>query len=230
MIDFSIDVYGYIPLPGDAFMLITETTLSTWIIMGALVLFAVVVRVKSRKWDFSKKPTGLQNVLELLVEIFEKFFRGGASEKLDYLAPWFFTLFTFLLISNIIGITTLRNPTADWGVTFPLAVTTFVLIQFVGLRHRPKAHLKSFFEPVFLFFPLNLIGELAKPVALSFRLYGNILAGLILMSILYAIAPLVLRLLLPAPLHLYFDIAVGALQAFIFTVLSLTFVGLSAED
>jgi len=229
MVDFSINVYGYIPITDDIFILITASTITTWIVMGLLVVLGIVVRVQSRKWDSAKKPTRLQNIMEMCVETFERFFRSSASEKIDYLAPWFFSLFAFLLFSNVVGVVGLRNPTADWGVTFPLAATSFVLIQFVGFRYRPKEHLKGFIEPMFLFLPLNIMGELAKPISLSFRLFGNVLGGFILMSLLYGLAPLAVRLIFPVALHLYFDLAAGVLQAFIFTVLSLTFVGLAAE-
>jgi F-type H+-transporting ATPase subunit a len=116
-------------------------------------------------------------------------------------------------------------------MTFPLAFSSFILFQYAGIRHRPKAYLRGIFlEPVFVFAPLNVIGELARPISLSFRLFGNVLGGMILLSLLYGIAPIVTRFILPVPLHMYFDLAAGALQAVIFTVLSLVFVGMAAED
>jgi F-type H+-transporting ATPase subunit a len=116
-------------------------------------------------------------------------------------------------------------------MTFPLAFASFLLFQFAGLMCRPKAYLKGIFlEPVFIFAPINVIGELAKPVAMSFRLFGNIIGGMILMQLLYGLAPYALRFVFPAALHLYFDLAAGALQAFIFTMLSITFVGIAAKD
>ena len=227
--DITIAVFRSIPV-GNIEFLITETTVNTWIVMGLILLLGVIVRIKSAKWDFTKKPKGLQNIVEMCVDAWDKFFRNTSSEKVIYLAPWFFTLFVFLMISNMIGITGLRPPTADWGMTFPLAVSSFFLFQFAGLRHRPKSYLKSIFlEPLFVFAPLNVIGELARPISLSFRLFGNVLGGMILLSLLYGIAPIIVQFALPIPLHIYFDLAAGALQAVIFTVLSLVFVGMSAE-
>ena len=81
---------------------------------------------------------------------------------------------------------------------------------------------------MFIFFPVNILGEISKPIALSFRLFGNVLGGMILVSLVYGLAPLAIQLTLPAVLHLYFDVFAGALQAFIFTVLSLTFVGVAS--
>ena len=231
-LSFDIDVFASIDIPelGIEF-LITETVVNTWIIMGLLLLLGIIVRVKSAKWNPLKKPTGLQNVMEMCVDAWEKFFKSNSSERVIYLAPWFFSLFFFLIISNIIGITGLRPPTADWGMAFPLALSTFILIQFAGLRHRPKSYLRGIFlEPFFLFAPLNIIGELARPISLSFRLFGNILGGMILLSLLYGIAPVFMAYLLPIPIHMYFDLVSGALQALIFTVLSITFVGVAAED
>ncbi|MCL2198124.1 MAG: F0F1 ATP synthase subunit A [Defluviitaleaceae bacterium] len=228
---FDINVFASFRINDTIEFLITETTRNTWIVMGLLLILAIIVRVKSNKWDPMKKPTGLQNVIEMCVDAWEKFFRGNSNDTVLYLAPWFFSLFVFLIISNIMGITGLRPPTADWGMTFPLAVSTFFLIQYAGVRHRPKGYLKGIFlEPVFVFAPLNVIGELARPISLSFRLFGNVLGGMILLSLLYGIAPIFTQIVLPVPLHMYFDLAAGALQAVIFTVLSLTFVGIAAES
>ena len=223
--EFNIGVFAY----GEYFR-ISETTVGIWIVAAVLIALCVYVRVKSRKWDGTKKPEGLQNFAELCVDGFSNFFNGTAHKKMAFLTPWFFTLFVFLFFSNILGVFGLRPPTADWGLTFPLALVSFCLIQFSGIYSRPKSYLKGIFlEPspwtAFFFAPLNIIGELVRPVALSFRLFGNILGGFILMSLLYGLAPLVLTLFFPVPLHMFFDLAVGLLQAFIFTVLSLAFIG-----
>jgi len=232
--DFSIRVRGAIEITDNITFYITETLVVTWIIMALFIALAIVVRIKSKKWDAMAKPKGLQNLIEVLVSNFDGLFRNSAGDKVVYLAPWFFTLFLFLVAANTIGVTGLRPPTADWSMTFPLAMASLVLIQFAGLRHRPLNYLKGFLQPhwavAFIFLPINLMGEIAKPIALSFRLFGNIIGGMILMSLLYALPPFVFRLGFPAFLHAYFDIAVGILQAFIFTVISITFVGMAAED
>ena len=229
VIDFAIRILGEVQLGGLTFF-ITETMVSTWIVLGLILIFAAIVRIKSNSWNALDKPSGLQNFVELCVDIFAGFFKNSASPKLMYLAPWFFSLFVFLLVSNTIGITGLRPPTADWGVTFPLAFSSFILFQYAGFKYRPKNYVKGWLNPTPIFLPINLLGEFARPVALSFRLFGNVLGGVVLLSLLYGIAPVVMRFVFPAFLHMYFDLAAGLLQAFIFTVLSLTFVGLAAED
>jgi F-type H+-transporting ATPase subunit a len=228
--DFSIDILKVVNI-GGVDIWITETLRSTWIIMLVLIIFAVIVRVKLNK--FSEKPSGFQNAVEAIVEFFDKFVRGSAGDKLAYLGNWYFSVFLFILISNLSGlifIGLVRPPTADWSVTFTFALITFFLIQFAGFKYQRKKYLKSFIEPNFIFMPLNIIGELARPISLSFRLYGNILGGLILMALLYSVAPIFLRFGIPAALHAYFDVFAGVLQTYIFSVLSLSFIGVMASD
>jgi len=228
--DFGIQIFGRLRITDNIAIYLTETLVVVWVLIAVLIAFAVVVKIKSKKWEAMGKPTGLQNIAEFAVGTFDAFFKNNASEKLSNLAPWFFTLFVFLSFANIVGVIGVRPPTADWGLTFPLAFASFLMFQYAGLRYRPKNYIKGFFKPMFLFFLPNFLGELAKPVSLSFRLFGNVLGGVVLISLLYGLAPFVFRIGLPAFLHAYFDLAIGLLQAFIFTMLSLAFLGLAVED
>ena len=205
---------------------ITETIVNTWIVMLLLIILAVVVRMKLQK--FSDVPAGFQNAVEAIVEAFDGFVENSAGEKLIYLGNWFFMVFAFILTSNLSGLIGLRPPTADWTVTFTFALTTFALIQVMGLKYRRGAYVRGFFEPNFVFFPLNVIGELARPISLSFRLFGNILGGMILIALVYALAPIYTRFVLPVALHAFFDVIAGVLQTYIFCVLSLSFIGAMA--
>jgi len=208
-------------------IVITESIVAAWVIMALLIVFAVVVRIKLTK--FKDVPTGFQNVIELAIESFEGLVNRSAGPKLAWIGGWFFTVFSFLLVSNLSGLLLfVRPPTADWPIPLGLAIITFLLIQFVGTWYRGWDYVKSLFEPVFLFFPVNVLGELSRPIALSFRLFGNVLGGMILVSLVYGLAPMIVALVLPAVLHLYFDVFAGALQAFIFTVLSLTYLGVAS--
>ncbi|MCL2486849.1 MAG: F0F1 ATP synthase subunit A [Oscillospiraceae bacterium] len=205
---------------------ITQTIFNTWLIMLFLILLAVIIRITLRKWK--QIPVGLQNIVELAVDSFDNMVKGSAGEKSMGVGNWFFAIFAFILVSNLSGIVGLRPPTADWATTIALAMATFFLIHAVGIKHRKGKYLKSFFEPNFLFFPLNVIGELARPISLSFRLFGNMLAGMILMSLVYSL-PIYLRFVIPAVLHVYFDLFTGLLQTYIFCILSLTFIGTTAS-
>ena len=206
---------------------ITDTIISTWIIMGVLITFAIVVRIKLR--NIQEVPTGLQNAVEAIVELFDNYVRTTAGDKLMFLGNWFFTVFIFILLSNISGLFFLRPPTADWSMTVGIAIVTFALIQAMGIKYRKGRYIKSYFEPMFLFLPINIIGELARPISISFRLFGNILAGLIMMQLLYSMAPVFTIFAIPAALHAYFDIFAGVLQTYIFVTLSLSFIAGAAE-
>lgn len=222
---FDVSIYAVLEIFG-LYVPITETTVNTWIIMAVLIAFAIVVRVKLN--SFTEVPKGFQNFIEFLVEVFDRMVISTAGHKLAFLSSWFFTVFLFVGVANISGLFFLRPPTADWAATIPLAIVTFFLIQGMAFKHNTREHIKGLFQPIFLFFPLNVMGELAKPISLSFRLFGNVLGGVILISIIYGIAPLILQLSLPLVLHAYFDLAAGLLQAYVFVVLSMAFIAAAA--
>jgi F-type H+-transporting ATPase subunit a len=123
----------------------------------------------------------------------------------------------------------MRHPTADIAVTYALALITFAMIQGFAIKEKGVFKwLKTLTEPFVLLTPLNVIGELANPISLSFRLFGNILGGTIIMGLYYNL-PWFTLIGIPVALHAYFDIFAGVLQAFIFVMLSMTFVA-SAMD
>jgi len=228
MINFDINTYWVVNI-GPIELWITDTLIVMGGIMLILIAFAIVVRIKLRK--FQEIPTGFQNFVEFCVETFEGFVETNAGAKLSWVGGWFFTVFAFLLLSNMSGIFSfIRPPTADWSVPLALALITVVLMQAVGIWYRGKDYLKGFLKPMFLFLPMNILSEISRPISLSFRLFGNVLGGMILVSLVYALAPMVLALFLPVILHAYFDIISGALQAFVFTVLSLACLGLATSD
>jgi len=224
-LDFSIKNL-YVFEVGGVEVWITETIRNAWIIMAALIIFAIVVRINLKKWR--DVPKGLQNVVEMMVETFDNLVRSVAGEKFMFLGNWYFMVFAFILISNICGVIGLRPPTADWATAFAFALATFFLIHAMGIRYRKLGYLKSFIEPYIPFLPLNIIGELARPISLSFRLFGNVLGGMILMSLVYAL-PIYVRFIIPTFLHAYFDLFSGALQTYIFCILSLSFINSAAD-
>lgn len=223
--ELGVENLGVISI-GGVDIWITETMLSTWIIMGVLIILAIIVRIMLPR--FKETPKGFQNVIETLVETFENFAHENLGDRLMPLGGWFFMAFIFIFLSNISGLFLLRPPTADWTMTFAFALATFVMIQYTAIRYQKLGYLKNLMKPFPLFLPLNIIGELARPISLSFRLYGNILAGTILMTLLYSMAPTVLRYVFPAALHAYFDLFAGVLQTYIFCALSVSFIGNSA--
>ncbi|MDR1438596.1 MAG: F0F1 ATP synthase subunit A [Clostridiales bacterium] len=220
--DFANKNLGVLLKIGDETIYFSESLLSTWIVMGLLIVAAVAARLALTR--FRTVPRGPQNVIEAIVEAMSNFAKSTMGDRLESFGGIYFSVFAFILLANYIGLVGLRPPTADLATTAALGIVTFAMVQYGGIRRQKGQYFKSFFKPYPIFFPINLVGELSKPVSLAFRLFGNMLGGLIVVGLVYEMAPLALRFLLPDVLHAYFDFFAGALQAFIFTVLSMTFI------
>lgn len=208
---------------GNTDVYFTQTQLSTLIIGAFLIALAIYVRIKLK--NFQEVPTGFQNIIEIAVEKMDIFTKETMGEKYAGFGFWFFGVFAFLLIGNLSGLTgLLRPPTADAAATLALGITTFAFIHFFGITRSKKEYFKGYLDPMPVFLPLNIISEIATPISLSFRLFGNVLAGTAIMALLYAALPWFLDLIIPIPLHAYFDVFSGVLQSYIFVILSLTFI------
>jgi len=209
---------------------VTQSILGTWIVMAALIAFTLIVRSKMKNFVETPKPGSLQNLIELAVETMHNMARSNLGENLTWLGGYFFGVFAFILLSNYSGLLKMRPPTADLATTLALALNTFFLIHFLGVTRRKGEYFKDYLKPIFLFLPMNIVGELSRPVSLSFRLFGNILGGTIMLDMLYISLPAIFRIALPDVIHAYLDVFVGALQSFIFCVLSMTFIKEKASD
>lgn len=203
---------------------ITETVVVTWIIMAIIMIF---VTVATRKKD--KIPTGLQNFIEFLVDTINGLVDTTMGPKCSVYRPYMGTIVIFIALANIIGLFGLRPPTADLNTTMALSIITFLMIQYAGLRTKKAGYFKGFFEPMPFLFPLNVIGELANPISLGFRLFGNIVGGLVIMSLLYGALGVLAFFPVPAVLHVYFDLFSGLLQSFIFMMLTMVLVSMARE-
>jgi len=114
-----------------------------------------------------------------------------------------------------------KSPTADIAVTAGLAITVIFLVHFLGLKDNTKHYLKHYFEPFPIFFPLNILKELAKPLTLALRLYANIFAGEVLISTILMMGWIGIPLMAAWQ---GFSIFVGAIQAFLFTILTMVYI------
>ncbi|KNZ43106.1 F0F1 ATP synthase subunit A [Acetobacterium bakii] len=201
---------------------ITQTVVNTWICMAiAIILCYLLTR------NMKKIPGKAQVIAETLVTVMDNLVAQTMGKDKMKFAPYMLSLILFLAVSNTAGIYGLRSPTADLNCTIALALMTFFMTQFFGFKSKGVGgYLKSFLEPMPFLLPINIIGELANPVSLSFRLFGNLLGGGIIMALLYsALAGLIFfPVLIPIPFHFYFDIFSGLLQSFIFTMLSMVFI------
>lgn len=206
---------------------LTETITTTWIIMAILIIGAYLLTR-----NLEKIPRGVQNMLEVFVDAIYNLTGSTMGEDKISFAPYIGTIILYLAFANLSGLVAVRPPTADLNTTLSLALMTFFLIHFNGLRRKGlKGYLKGFLEPFPMLLPINILGELATPISLSFRLFGNLVGGMIIMSLIYsALAAFsgggipFLQLGIPVVLHAYFDLFSGLLQTFIFAMLSMIFI------
>ena len=206
---------------------LTPTHVSLLIICAALIILAVVVRLKLK--DTEGKPSGFQNAIELVVEMLDDMVYSSMGDKGIPFRNYISILFVFILISNLSGLIGLRPPTADYGVTLALGLMTFTIVQYNNIKYNKFGAVKEFFQPIPLLFPINLIGEIAVPISLSLRLFGNVLAGTVIMALLYGLLSKV-AFVWPGALHAYFDVFSGAIQSYVFCMLTMVFIGNKIPD
>lgn len=199
---------------------ISTTVTVTWFIMACIMIF---VTWGTRKIE--DKPNGVQNLLEIFVEAIQGLVKQTMGEHRLNFAPYIGTILVFIASSNLIGLIGIRPPTADLNTTVALALMTFFSCHIFGVKNKGLGGFYSgFLQPIPLLLPLNIIGELATPISLSFRLFGNISGGMIIMSLLYGALGYFALVPIPAILHIYFDVFAGLLQSFIFSMLTMVFV------
>jgi len=229
--DVNFGINGYYPyeLFGQK-LWITTTHISLIIIMLIIIIFAIIANRVIKKADPSKEPGKFVNLIELMVELIDKMTLSNMGEKHGgKFSNYIGTLFIFIFLSNISGLLGLRPPTADYGVTLGLGLMTFILIHYNGFKYQKIGHITGLFKPIILS-PINIIGEIATPISLSLRLFGNILSGTVMLGLVYGLLPKIGLLFWPAGLHIYFDLFSGAIQTYVFCMLTMVFVSQQFDE
>lgn len=202
----------------------TQTILMTLIVMALLILFGFLA---TRKIGYIPNP--FQVVGELFVTIFNDLVRDALDEDLaKKYFPLICSLFMFLLLCNWIGIIPkFSEPTKDLNTPLSLGVMGFFIAHYSGIKAKGiKGYLKEYMEPIFFMAPLNVISELSKVISISFRLYGNIMGGAI---IILVVTQLIKSLVLPPLLLCFFGLFIGTIQAFVFTMLTLVYISVQVK-
>ncbi|MBQ3035650.1 MAG: F0F1 ATP synthase subunit A [Lachnospiraceae bacterium] len=205
---------------------ITTSHICLLIVVLVLLLFFIIGGSVFRKAE--TVPKGFQNFAEMIVELLDGIVIGGMGEKGKGFRNYIGVLFIFILVSNISGLLGLRPPTADYGVTLPLGILTFTLIHVNKFRFNSIGSIwKDMCSPLPpwlpIWFPINLISEVAVPVSLSLRLFANVLSGTVMMALVYGLLQM-FALVWPAALHVYFDLFSGAIQTYVFCMLTMTYI------
>jgi F-type H+-transporting ATPase subunit a len=210
-----------------------DTIVST-VIAGAIVVALglwVAHKVSARK------PSRTQLAFETITDQVESQVEGSLGIKTaPFVVPLAMTLFLFILIANWLSV--IPSPgdpeyfppaASDVNMTFALALIVILTMHYSGIRRKGvKGYYHHLFQPHWAMFPINLIEELAKPITLALRLFGNVFAGTVMISLI-ALLP-VYVLWAPNILWKAFDLGIGAIQAFIFALLTVLYFGSIAPD
>ncbi len=213
-----------------------NTLISTGVAMLLVLLLGFFVRARIN----NGKPGSLQMVFEAVLSYARKLTTDNVAEDAEFIVPIAVTIATFILIANWVDFFPLAKPllpaNSDWNLTLAMAIVVFVIVQWycikaTGIRGFFYRFTKPFDMPIWariMFLPLNVIEELLKPVTLSLRLFGNILAGAIMVQLL---AALPIWASVPAlSIWKAFDVFfIGSLQALIFMLLTIIYFGMARE-
>ena len=213
---------------------IQTTVYSIIIVTLVIVALLFVINRKLKNVDPLSQPKGLVLLLMTAVQMVDKQVKEKTSDEISkYLTPYILSVTLYIFVANIAGLFSLETPTSNYSVTLILAALTCVLIEVYSARARGAKK----YEPFAPFVLLNIISKLSTLLSLSLRLFGNILSGGILMSVIYQMLgsiskmiPMIgefniVSLAITPVLHFYFDLFSGAMQAFIFMTLSISFIG-----
>ena len=237
---FEIPILGGIP--------ITETIVNSWLVMLAIIGLCLFLTHDLKVRNVSKR----QVVAEMFVTTAQNFVNTNIGEKFAHYGPFVAALFASSLLSNLLSLIGMFPPTSDLSTTLAWAVLVFVLITATKIRTSGVlGYMKGFTQPIFVLTPFNILSELATPISMAFRHFGNIVSGGVISALVYAalasLSSLVLGLLpgvlgdilshipifqvgIPAVLSVYFDLFSGFMQAFIFCMLTTLYIGNAAEE
>ena len=216
--------------------LVPKSAVATW---GVIVLLASLAWFVGRRLR-DDSPGPLQNMFELFMEQLCALIREIVRSDPAPYVPLTGTLFLFVFTSNLVGmIPGLSSPTADLSVTAALAAIVFFSVPFYGIRARGlRRHLKGYLDPNPFMLPFNVLGELTRTLSLAVRLFGNIMSGEFLLLVVIGVVTTILHgyayVFIPAAFVLtlflsLLSLITAAIQAYIFTVLALVYIGAAVE-
>lgn len=227
---FTIDL----PLGG---LPITESQVNSWLVILSLFFFCLFLTHGLKTKNMSRR----QIIAEWIVNTVDNLVKTNMGEFFMGFGPFIAAMLGLSACSSLLTLIGLFPPTSDINVTGGWALLTFILITYYKMKAGPLIYLKSFGDPVPFLAPLNIISEVATPISMAFRHYGNVLSGsiisILIANLLTNVSKMIfgflpgylggfpyLRVGLPAILSIYFDLFSGALQAFIFAMLTMLYV------
>ncbi len=232
-------------------LILKPQLVSIGIVTIVIIVLSLIYFFKNKKLKANEAPTGFV----LMVEIYIGYFRNMVVEllgpKMEKITPYILYLFTYIALSNLIGLFGFESPTGCYTVTLSLAFVTWVGVFVVGFKYQKLSYLKNFCFCVktkkgkkipVMINPLEMMSNIAPLISLSFRLWGNILAGGLIMTLWFYFTNYVwmnvpvigliniLGGLTAAPLRAFFDIMSGVIQALVFATLTIMYWTMAKGD
>ena len=222
---------------------VTQTMVT---LLAVTIILMTLAYVVTRPKHLSKRPSGLQVIVEKLVGMLYGLVEDTMGKHNSKFAPYIGTIFLSSIFGTLIGMTQIfRSATADLSVTLAWALVTTGMVWYNNIKNFGfKSWLKGFTEPIVVMTPMNIVSEIAQPVSMAFRHFGNVAGGSVLTALIYgALAglsnlvfgwlpeailscfPPVFTAGIPAFLSLSFDLFSGFVQAFVFSLLTMVYVG-----
>lgn len=232
-------IYFEIPILGG--IKITQTTVSLLVVTILLITLSYFLTRK-----LTKRPGRMQVIVEKLVTMLYNLVEDTMGKHNLKFAPYIGTLFLCSIFGTLIGMTQIfRSTTADLSVTLAWALVTTGLVWYHNIKNFGfLAWLKGFTEPIVVMTPMNIVSEIAQPISMAFRHFGNVAGGSVLTALIYAALAVLSNLLfswlpevvatvmppifqagIPAFLSIYFDLFSGFVQALVFSLLTMVYVG-----
>ena len=229
-------IYFTIPMP-IMDLPITESQVNSWAVILTILAICLFLTRRLNIKSVSKR----QFLAELIVEKAENLVRSNIGERFMGFAPFIAAILGLSALSSLLSLLGLYPPTSDINIVAGWAILVFILITHYKLKGGLGNYLKGYTEPIAVFTPINIISEVATPVSMTFRHFGNVLSGSVISVLVAAALQGLTSLLLgwlpgllgdipflqigiPAVLSLYFDIFSGCLQAFIFSMLTMLYI------
>ena len=237
-------IFFTIPMPLQA-LPITESQVNSFLVMISIVGLCLYLTHGLKV----KAETKRQLIVEWIVEKVDSLVNESMGEYFKGFAPFIAAIMALSAFSSLLSLFGLYPPTSDVNIVAGWAILVFALITYYKLKSGPLKYFKGFLEPVPILAPINIIGEFATPLSMTFRHYGNVLAGTVISTLLASalrglsqkalgwlpgiLADIpILQIGIPAVLSVYFDVFSGLLQAYIFAMLTMMYVsgGFSMDD
>ena len=206
------------------FLKLNSTIVTTWALMFVLVAGS---RLITRRLSTDFKMSHWQNLLEAIVTGVKKQIEEVGLRQPEKYLGFLGTLFLFIVLSNLSTIFPFYEPpTGSLSTTAALALCVFVAVPVYGIAESGLGgYLKTYLEPTPLMLPFNIISELTRTLALTVRLFGNIMSGTMILAILISVTPLIFPIFMTL-----LGLLTGIVQAYIFSVLATVYIAAATQD